>query len=96
MRTTVREGLITRSVALFDKDSIGQWVQRGRGILSIFPDKSMDYNAERTKSILLVDFVTLPSELYGNDERSHVPVWVVFTRMNVQAQVTMFFEWDRP
>jgi hypothetical protein len=82
---------LTHFLAVFDKDSRGQWVQRGPNILSIFPPLYIVVGADGPNSDL-VNFITLPSEIRaGNDERSHLPVWVVFTTPGFP---TRFVEWD--
>ena len=76
----------THFLAVFDQDSRGHWVQRGPNILSMFPGMFIDrLNSNH------VNFITLPSEMYGNDERSHLPVWVVITTPD---SVKIFVEWD--
>ena len=83
---------LTHFLAVFDKDSRGQWVQRGPNILSIFPPFDIGVGADGHNSDL-VNFITLPSVMYGNGERSHLPVWVVFTTPDVPVY-TRFVEWD--
>ena len=82
----------TSFLAVFDKESSGQWVQRGSDILLMFPDVwQILFDVDHPNSHLL-NFITLPSELYGNDERrSQLPVWVVFTSIDSH---TMFVAWD--
>jgi len=78
-------------LAVFDKEFSGQWVQRGSDILSMFPDvRQILFDVDHANARFL-DFITLPSELYSAVERSHVPVWVVFTSID---KITIFVEWD--
>ena len=81
----------TSFLAVFDKESSGKWVQRGFDILLVFPDVWQIFFDVDHPNAHLLTFITLPSELYSNDERSHAPVWVVFTSID---QITMFVEWD--
>jgi hypothetical protein len=81
----------TSYLAVFDKESSGQWVQRGSDILLMFPHVWQIHFDDDPPNARLLNFITLPSELYGNDERSHVPVWVVFISIE---KITMFVEWD--
>jgi len=52
----------------------------------MYPDVFID-----RPNAYVVNFITLPSEIYGNDERNHLPVWVVIATPD---SVQMFVEWD--